>query len=171
MQQNPRIERYLRLLSHERDAHGAVVRSLRDLPEPGRSDDRYRRAVDLLHHVAAARRVWLDRVEDATRPPRAVFPAGAPLGTVERELEEAVDVWAAYLREAADDDLRSAIAYRNSKGVPFRNTVEDVLTHLFGHSLYHRGQIALLVRTLGGGPAVTDFIFWARWSEEEPPIR
>jgi uncharacterized damage-inducible protein DinB len=44
----------------------------------------------------------------------------------------------------------------------YRNTVRDILTHLFGHSWYQRGQIAGLVRAIGGEPPVTDFVFWVR---------
>jgi uncharacterized damage-inducible protein DinB len=40
--------------------------------------------------------------------------------------------------------------------------VEDILAQLFGHSWYHRGQIAMLVRTAGDEPAVTDLIYWCR---------
>jgi uncharacterized damage-inducible protein DinB len=40
--------------------------------------------------------------------------------------------------------------------------VEDILAQLFGHSSYHRGQIAMLVRAAGGEPAVTDLIYWCR---------
>jgi len=40
--------------------------------------------------------------------------------------------------------------------------VEDILAQLFGHSWYHRGQIALLVRSIGAEPAATDFVYWAR---------
>lgn len=32
----------------------------------------------------------------------------------------------------------------------------------FEHSSYHRGQIALLLRSAGAEPAVTDFLFWTR---------
>ncbi|MFL6198680.1 MAG: DinB family protein [Thermoanaerobaculia bacterium] len=41
-------------------------------------------------------------------------------------------------------------------------TILYILTQLFGHSWYHRGQIAQLVRALGAEPAVTDFVFWSR---------
>jgi len=40
--------------------------------------------------------------------------------------------------------------------------VEDILAQLFGHSWYHRGQIALLVRSIGAEPAATDFVYWTR---------
>jgi uncharacterized damage-inducible protein DinB len=54
------------------------------------------------------------------------------------------------------------IEYQSLDSGRFRNRVEEVLTQLFGHSWYHRGQIAMLVRAAGGEPAVTDFIFWCR---------
>ena len=38
---------------------------------------------------------------------------------------------------------------------------------LFGHSWFHRGQIAMLVRAAGGEPAVTDLIYGCR--EGVPP--
>ena len=43
-----------------------------------------------------------------------------------------------------------------------RSRIDDVFAQLFGHSWYHRGQIAALVRAAGGEPAVTDLIFWSR---------
>ena len=52
--------------------------------------------------------------------------------------------------------------YRSNEGERFRNRIEDLLTQLFGHSGYHRGQIASIVRRLGGEPAVTDYVFWSR---------
>jgi DinB family len=41
-------------------------------------------------------------------------------------------------------------------------TLTPGFTQLFGHSSYHRGQIATLVRTAGGEPAATDYIYWCR---------
>ena len=53
----------------------------------------------------------------------------------------------------------------------FRNRVEDILAQLYGHSLYHRGQVAQLVRSLDEKPVTTDFIFWAREPIDEPKPR
>ncbi|HEY7544618.1 MAG TPA: DinB family protein [Blastocatellia bacterium] len=52
--------------------------------------------------------------------------------------------------------------YSSLDGGRFRNSVEDILTQLFGHSLYHRGQIALLLRSIEAEPAATDFVYWSR---------
>ena len=70
--------------------------------------------------------------------------------------------WNEYLGRLTDAELARVFEYRSFDGGRFRNRVEDVLTQMFGHSLYHRGQIATLVRAAGGVPATTDFVFWAR---------
>jgi uncharacterized damage-inducible protein DinB len=69
--------------------------------------------------------------------------------------------------ELSDDEIQRAFVYKSFEGDWFRSVVADVLTPLYGHSLYHRGQIASLVRAAGGQPAATDFIFWSR--EPIPP--
>lgn len=46
--------------------------------------------------------------------------------------------------------------------MPFRNSVVDLLTQVFTHGQYHRGQIAKMVGRAGGTPASTDFIVYAR---------
>ncbi len=62
-----------------------------------------------------------------------------------------------------DADLQRVITYQSiGDGGWFQSIVVDVLTQLYGHSLYHRGQIAARVRSSGGQPAETDFIFWTR---------
>jgi uncharacterized damage-inducible protein DinB len=59
-------------------------------------------------------------------------------------------------------ELRRVFDYRSFDGGSFRNVVVDILTQLYGHSLYHRGQIASLVRATCGRPIETDFVFWSR---------
>jgi uncharacterized damage-inducible protein DinB len=70
--------------------------------------------------------------------------------------------WSEYLSQLDDAALGRVFEYQSYEGLRFRNTIEEILTQLFGHSWYHRGQIAQLVRSLGAEPAVTDFVFWAR---------
>jgi uncharacterized damage-inducible protein DinB len=61
-----------------------------------------------------------------------------------------------------DEELEREIEYQSLDAGRFRSRVEDVLAQLFGHSPYHRGQIAMLVKAAGGEPAVTDLIYWSR---------
>jgi uncharacterized damage-inducible protein DinB len=118
--------------------------------------------VDLLAHVAAARRLWLFRLGWTTRPPVDVFPRGVRLADAERDLVDVEREWAVILAGLTDGDLDRAFEYASLEGPRFRNRVEDILAQLFGHSWYHRGQIAQLVRSVGGEPAVTDYVYWTR---------
>jgi uncharacterized damage-inducible protein DinB len=63
-----------------------------------------------------------------------------------------------WIRLIATDDLSRDFAYTNSKGQQFWNKISDVAVHVGFHRVYHRGQIAMLVRQYGGEPAYTDFI-------------
>jgi uncharacterized damage-inducible protein DinB len=74
--------------------------------------------------------------------------------------------WAEYLARVTDEEIDREVEYLVPDVGRFRNRVEDVLAQLSGHSCYHRGQIAMLVRAAGGGgePAITDLICWCRES-------
>ncbi len=65
---------------------------------------------------------------------------------------------------AASDSaaLKRRVQYVNTSGHEFATTVEDILLHVVQHSMYHRGQVALLVRASGGTPLATDFIAFVR---------
>ena len=54
------------------------------------------------------------------------------------------------------------LTYTGGDGKRYRWRLLDLLTQVFGHAWYHRGQIAMLVNDLGGEAVDTDFIFWNR---------
>ena len=71
-------------------------------------------------------------------------------------------LWRNYLTQLSPAGFDEKIEYRNSKGEAWSSRVEDVLTHVLLHSAYHRGQVALEMRSAGIGPAYTDFIHAVR---------
>jgi uncharacterized damage-inducible protein DinB len=66
------------------------------------------------------------------------------------------------LSAIGEEDLTRKIQYTNSKGESYLNEVQDILMHVVMHSVYHRGQIASDVRSMGFQPAYTDFIHAVR---------
>ena len=84
------------------------------------------------------------------------------------ELEVIERNWSDYFGRLDEPELERTFDYLTSEGTRFRSVVADILTQLYGHSFYHRGQIASLVRAAGGEPAKTDFIFWTRESIAPP---
>lgn len=156
------IPRFQRLLDYERDAHRKTIESLRSVPEADRSGSEYGRAVSILAHMAAARCVWLYRLGALAERPRDLFPQEVDIDKVAADLHAAEQRWVKHLATLCDEDLSRVIEYQTTEGARFRNSLEEILTQLYGHSLYHRGQIAMLVKNAGGTPAATDFIYWAR---------
>jgi uncharacterized damage-inducible protein DinB len=93
-------------------------------------------------------------------------PEGDHLGQVEicehaevtpQEMRTVEDRQTPFRARLTDAKLDRKVAYTVLDGRRFRNRVEDVLTQLFHHSGYHRGQIAMLVRAAGEERASTEF--------------
>ncbi len=150
---------------HEKEAHSLVLTSLETVPAPRRSEDAYRKALDLFAHLLSARRMWLFRMGHADRgATRAdeLFPTGATLAELRSENTEISEMWTAHLDSLDHEEIGRGFTYGAFEGERFSNTVEEILTQLHGHSWYHRGQIASIVRSLGGEPAVTDYVFRTR---------
>jgi uncharacterized damage-inducible protein DinB len=67
-------------------------------------------------------------------------------------------LWESYLHHLPVGALDTELKYSSSDGRAFTSLISDVIAHVFNHSTYHRGQIAMLVTECGGQRAITDFI-------------
>jgi uncharacterized damage-inducible protein DinB len=113
-----------------------------------------------LVHVLSAEWGWLDRCGG---PPRGAkleardFPTLAsvtePWSRVERQMRE-------YLARLSDEDLACEVDFALGSGPRHRMSRGDLLRHAAIHAAHHRGQIALLVRTLGFEPGNFDFLLF-----------
>ena len=162
-------DRFRKWFDYEEDAHQKVLASLETVPESRRGEKGYQKCLDLLGHIAAARGLWLYRMGVAKNGPASyeeLFPEGLTLEEARARIEEMHRAWEPYLEGLDDAELARVFRYRAIEGDALENPVEDLLAQLFGHSFYHRGQIASLVRELGGEPAVTDYVFWTRRAVE-----
>jgi uncharacterized damage-inducible protein DinB len=162
------VDQYRRWFEYEKDSHRKVLASLDTVPEEGRASEPYQKALNLMGHLLAARRMWLHRLEPSHERPAAIFPTGVKRDGLPADFEAMERDWVDYLGRLTDHDLDRVFTYRTTEGVEYRSVLADMLTQVYGHSHYHRGQIASLVRAAGGQPAITDFIFWTR-EESEPP--
>ena len=155
--------RFQRWFEYERDAHAKVLRSLDSVPADRRSGPEFQKAVSILAHIAGARKVWLVRLGLAEGQ-ASLASKDVTLAEVVGTLDAVHAHWAGYLETVTDEDLEREVVYQSLDAGRFRNRIEDVLAQLFGHSWYHRGQIAMLVKAAGGEPAITDLIYWCRES-------
>jgi uncharacterized damage-inducible protein DinB len=155
-------DRFRKWFTYEQTAHAKVVRSLETVPADRRQSPEYQKAVAWLSHLVMARTVWLGRLGVMPLPGGTLFPDKVELADVVADLRSIQERWSLYLATLSDEALSGTIEYKSIDGGRFRNSLEDILTQLFGHSSYHRGQIATLIRSAGGEPAATDYIYWCR---------
>jgi len=143
-----------RLVAHLGWADALVLESLR------RATPLDARAFEIYRHVLGAEDVWLARLK-GEKPALAVWPEltlDACASAAKRNLEGL----RAYVAALAPGDLTRGVTYVNSAGRQFTSSVEDILLHVFLHGAYHRGQVALALRSSGAEPAPTDYIAFAR---------
>lgn len=169
MSANPFVAQFRAWLAYEDDATAKVRASLEGVPADRRGAPEYVRACGLLAHNVLVRRIWLDRMTGGPRYSGPAFPDGTDLDRVAADWRAVLADWERFLDGLTDDDLGRAFEYAGLFGGRFRSRVGDVLPHLFAHGAYHRGQIALLVKQVGGAPALTDFIYSNRETLESPP--
>jgi uncharacterized damage-inducible protein DinB len=158
---DPLADRFRRWFQYECDAHARVFASLETVPPERRDSTEYRKAVDLMGHVVAARAIWLARIEDSAPFAGPRFPTDVSLDQVKADWAAVERRWLDRLAGLDDQALSRVVSYKMLTGADSSSLVEDMLAQLFGHSSYHRGQVAMLVRAAGGTPAETDFIHWA----------
>lgn len=138
-----------RLFAHDHWANEQTVKAIREASGSPR-------AIKLFAHIVAAEWLWLARLRQQPQK-RAVWPEFT-LADCERELLELGAAWRDYLAALTPAALDSSVAYTNSKGERWQNTIGDILLHVTLHSSYHRGQIATALRDSGDAPAYTDYI-------------
>lgn len=153
----PLADHFRLMQSYETWANKATLDSMDSTPPASRSGMSFTRALQVMAHNQLARSVWLARVQGRVEKPADWFPAW-PLAEI-RAKAAALDLaWKGVIDGLTDSDLTRLVSYTSSEGVAYQSSVHEILSHLFNHSTYHRGQVARLVSEAGGRRATTDFI-------------
>lgn len=163
------IDRYREWFEYEMDCHRTTLQSIDTVPE-GNRDGGFQGGLDLFAHLMACRRLWLFRLGAVDSGPTTIaeiFPSGATRGDLDDALAAMEADWRPYLERLDHAELGRRFDYTTTEGDRFRNSVEEILTQLFGHAWHHRGQIMTLVRRCGGEPTAADYVYWTR--EEASP--
>lgn len=126
------------------------------------SGDHLTRARGIFAHIQMARHEWLFRLGHIDRRPWTMFPEWNA-DQCEADAHRLDEQWSAYLNTLSETDLDGEVHYKSNEGKPFASLRRDILTHVYNHSTYHRGQIAILVKLAGGTPPdTTDFVVLTR---------
>ena len=139
------IKHFQRLFIYDEWANRQVLSLLPSAPP---------RSLELLAHIFSAERLWWERLSQRTQS----FPVW-PNFNLEQCAQQAQEVpllWREYFGGLPDLDV--LVSYKNTIGESFSNRIEDILMHVYTHSAYHRGRIAVNIRESGGMPLNTDLI-------------
>lgn len=157
----PMIAHIRRLYDHLFWADRRVLERLRE------SDSVAEASLRLFAHVLAAEQVWLARLLGEDTAAFEIWP-GLSLGECAALADRNRFEYARYLLALTEQELARVVAYRNSRALEFLTPVREILTHVALHGSYHRGQIALALRSSGGEPVNTDYITFTRESGVDP---
>ncbi len=148
------MDHLARLVDHLEWANTRVLDSLRA------ADGADSRVLELFGHLVAAEHVWQTRLEGKATTV-AVWPA-LSLDQAALLAAENVERLRKFVSGLKPADLDREVTYTNTAGQTFTTGVQDILLHVALHGAYHRGQIAIGLRSAGRVPASTDFIAFVR---------
>lgn len=103
-----------------------------------------------LNHLLTADRIWMRRLTGEGEHPTkldAIVNDDLPSLTAARKKEdERVIQFANRISESNFEEMRD---YQTLKGIPHRQTLAEILAHLFNHQTHHRGQAHAILTILG----------------------
>lgn len=147
------VEAIQRIWAHARWADLRLLAGLAEGDAPAEAWREYA-------HILGATETWLARLERRASG-LAVWPEIEPAEAA--LLTERVHAgYAAFLHDLTVLRASLLVAYTNSAGQTFENSVGDILLHAALHAQYHRGKVNLLLRHAGRAPAPTDYIAFVR---------
>lgn len=162
------VSRFRLFYEYERDCNAKIIRMLESVPEAARSSPPFSRAVGKAAHLVAARHMWLYRLGVCADKPESSFPS-TPFERLRAAFAEVERRWTEFLASLTEQKVLADVEYVGFDGKRRRYPLIELLTQVFGHAWYHRGQIAMLVKDLGGEPIDTDYIFWNKPTVLEEP--
>jgi uncharacterized damage-inducible protein DinB len=111
-------------------------------------------------HLAGATDAWAERFggrDVLVLPKEADLPK---LDDAVRVLLAAQEKHRAHLKNLTREKLERPFSWTNLSGEVKTSPFEIVVRHVVNHQTYHRGQIASMVRRVGGKPVSTDMVRW-----------
>lgn len=138
---------FLKLFEHEHWANLCVLEMYFKSTNPSP------RSTELLSHIIASQRIWLDRIKgnEMVVKPFELFDEETLLELLEINYTE-------IQRLIRDADYEQLFTYQDFEGKQFTKNIENTLTHLVLHAAYHRGQLVAMLKSEDNPAVKTDFI-------------
>ena len=114
-------------------------------------------------HLYGAQLLWLSRWKGSGSSMSLTKPEEIPtIEDLRQRWRELYSQISDYIRPLTDEQLRANFTYHDLTGKEWSHPLFQQIEHLAFHSMYHRGQVATLLRQLGHAPPHTDLIVYYR---------
>lgn len=120
-------------------------------------------AIKKLGHILLAEKFWLQRIlGQAPVTQISYFWSIETAAECEELFGDTRKSYGDFFAGLTEEKLETTVTYTNSAGDTFTNTLSEIFTHVFFHSVHHRGQIIEAIRKNGDEPPYVDFIGFLR---------
>ena len=137
------------LFAHEKWANKELLRAAGVNPSEG--------FIDLISRIIHSQNFWIDRLNDKKNSNYS--SEAIELSVMSDRIE---DNYEEILQIVKLKNYEENVKYKNSKGEEYSNSTIDILMHLLLHSQYHRGQMAVNIKSEGHDVPRTDYISYKR---------
>jgi uncharacterized damage-inducible protein DinB len=146
---------FLQLLGYDQYANREMLHTMRGAANPEKT-------VLLMGHLLAAQQRWLRRCKNESDADVVIFPKTETI-PFEELIANNNRAWVDFISPLEDADLNQIITYHTSTGVPFTNTITEILTQVINHGTHHRAQIGQQLKLAGVETLpLIDYIFYIR---------
>lgn len=144
------LAHFFHLIQYTKESNNSLFQAIR---ENAPKDERI---LKLAAHIPLAQKNWWHRIQQEP----SKISAWETLSIEESILlnNETCHDWMQYLNLITETDLSTILTYHNLAGEIQEKKLETIIQHLVLHASYHRGQIALILKSYTPNLPSTDYI-------------
>ncbi len=114
-----------------------------------------------LFHVMVVEEIWLERWLQKPWRSFQVEAKGTSLQEIEERLREVANQRDTFLQQVGKDVGGQVCHYRDARGNPQSNRLDELLMHVANHGIHHRAQALHFLKSFGKTfPGGLDFLFY-----------
>lgn len=119
-------------------------------------------ALKYLTHLLVTEREYFDRISGKKDSTGFDFWPDRTIDECDKLKQDNDLVFREFLTRQDENCLEDTVFYTTSEGIPYTNTIREMLAHVLLHSMTHRGQALSALRRSGFEPPKIDYIIYLR---------
>lgn len=133
-------------------ANGAILKRIGELPDPSE-------CIRLFSHLINSQNKWMARItHQANAHERSWWNPIFPYDDLQDKWNESIAMWLSFTEKLTEKQLFREVQFIGQDGEMWAATLKDIPLQLNYHSIHHRAQMQMLIRTQGLTPDFIDYI-------------